>query len=203
LILVHQSPTTLLREYGNPPNLGVLSSPRRFYRNPFASGYRWAADNDAFLAWSEKRFLWMLEQIAEMPGCLFVASPDVVGDSIETLERFLVYAPRIRETGQPVALVAQDGIEDTEIPWDELAAIFIGGTSEFKMGPVAASVCREAKERGKWVHMGRVNSQQRIRYAKSIGCDSVDGGSFSTFRETKLLWGLDWAASPQQLGFVI
>lgn len=53
--------------------------------------------------------------------------------------------------------------------------------TEWKLGPVAASIAREAKARGKWVHMGRVNSERRMRYAASIGCDSVDG--------TFLKWG--------------
>ena len=33
----------------------------------------------------------------------------------------------------------------------------------------------EAKRRGKQVHMGRVNSARRYRYAEAIGCDSADG----------------------------
>ena len=33
----------------------------------------------------------------------------------------------------------------------------------------------EAKARLKWVHMGRVNSLRRLRYASAIGCDSADG----------------------------
>jgi len=34
--------------------------------------------------------------------------------------------------------------------------------------------------------MGRVNSYQRVRYARSLGCDSVDGTQFSWFRDAKL-----------------
>jgi hypothetical protein len=37
-----------------------------------------------------------------------------------------------------------------------------------------------AKAHGKHVHMGRVNSERRFKYAASIGCDSCDG-TFLTY----------------------
>ena len=43
-------------------------------------------------------------------------------------------------------------------------------------------------------YQGRVNSRKRIRYARSIGCDSIDGSSFAVFRDTWLQAGLDWTA---------
>jgi hypothetical protein len=46
---------------------------------------------------------------------------------------------------------------------------------EWKLGPWAALLAITAKSHGKRVHMGRVNSLKRYRYAVSIGCDSVDG----------------------------
>lgn len=82
---------------------------------------------------------------------------------------------KIRALGFPVALVLQDGQQDVPIPWDEIDAVFVGGTDQFKLGRVAARLCQEAKARGKWVHVGRVNSLKRLRYSVSIGADSVDG----------------------------
>lgn len=195
IILVQQSPTTLERDHGRHPNLGVLSGPRRVYTN--VEGWPWAADNDAYLAWDEDRFLSMLEQIRYIPGALFVTAPDVVGDAKATIERFWQFYGFCRMSSQPVALVAQDGIEDTVIPWKAIGALFIGGTTEFKMGPVAASLAREARSRGKHVHMGRVNTRRRIRWAKSIGCHSIDGTAFSMFRKTHLPWALEWAGAEQ------
>ena len=61
------------------------------------------------------------------------------------------------------------------MPWDDFDALFIGGTTDWKLGDGAAQLVREAKRRGKWVHMGRVNSLRRMIYAESIGCDSADG----------------------------
>ena len=41
-----------------------------------------------------------------------------------------------------------------------------------------------AKEKGKWLHMGRVNGRRRLRVAVHSGCDSVDGSSLSRFPRT-------------------
>ena len=61
------------------------------------------------------------------------------------------------------------------IPWDEFDCLFIGGADDFKEGPLVSDACREAKRRGKWVHMGRVNGLRRLRVAQEFGVDSVDG----------------------------
>jgi hypothetical protein len=39
----------------------------------------------------------------------------------------------------------------------------------------------EARRRGVWTHMGRVNSERRLRYAALIGCQSADG-TYLAFR---------------------
>ena len=46
--------------------------------------------------------------------------------------------------------------------------------------------------------MGRVNGHQRVRYAKAIGCDSIDGTSLSWFKDRYLKEFLDHAAQPAQ-----
>lgn len=51
---------------------------------------------------------------------------------------------------------------------------------EWKVGDAARAIVAEAKQRGKWVHMGRVNSERRFEYARAIGCDSADG-TYLTF----------------------
>jgi hypothetical protein len=82
---------------------------------------------------------------------------------------------RIRAVGYPAALVAQDGLEDLPISWSSFDAVFLGGTTQWELGPAAARLAQKARRRGLWVHMGRVNSLRRLRYAHSIGCHSVDG----------------------------
>lgn len=194
MVLVHASPKTL--EPYRHPNLGVLCSPRCIYGDDI-TGWPWAADNDAFSAWDEGRYRKMLANITGRPGCLFVTAPDVVCDATETIRRFWLWLDELRAVGQPVALVGQDGLEAP--PWDEFDAFFVGGSTEWKMGPDAARLVREAKRRGKWVHMGRVNSHRRMMYAKALGCDSLDGTSFSWFRDTYLPGALAHARLEPQL----
>jgi hypothetical protein len=140
----------------------------------------------------------MLDAIHGLPGCLFVTAPDVVGDGARTLELFEEWYDELNACWQPKALVAQDGMRAIDVPWKRIDALFIGGTSEFKMGVAAHKLAQEAKRRGLWLHMGRVNTQQRIRYAKAIGCDSIDGTSLSWFKDHYLSRTLHHAAAPTQ-----
>src|SRR5205807_4076382 len=131
------------------------------------AGIPWAADNDCFQGLDAEAFCAMLDRIAGLPGCLFVTVPDVirmtdrgpVGDALATLEQFGKWAPALERRGLPVALVAQDGLEQLRrlIPWHRIAALFVGGSTEWKLGAHARDIAQEARERGRWVHWGRVN----------------------------------------------
>lgn len=146
--------------------------------NAVGAGFEWVADNavfadrypgdDAYLAWLETR-------LEHQANCRFVVAPDVVGDAAATLARSAPMLPRLRAAGWPVALVLQDGQEHLPMPWDLIDAVFVGGSTEWKLSQAARGLVAEARRRGKWVHMGRVNSLRRLRYAEAIGCDSVDG----------------------------
>jgi hypothetical protein len=83
--------------------------------------------------------------------------------------------PRIRALGYPAALVAQDGLEHLDIDWTAFDALFLGASTAWKLGPAAADLTARAREHGLTTHMGRVNSLRRLRYAASIGAQSVDG----------------------------
>lgn len=194
ILLVHAAPVTLAPH--RRPQLGVLSSPRRWYSD--VDGWPWAADNDAFSKWDADRYRAMLVGLRGLSSRpLFVTAPDVVGDSAETLRRFREWRGELE--GLPVALVGQDGMQVDDVPWPEVAALFLGGTTEWKMGDDAAALAREAKARGLWLHMGRVNSHRRLLYAKALGCDSADGTQLSWFRDRWLDEFLRHAAEPPQL----
>jgi hypothetical protein len=107
--------------------------------------------------------------------CLFAVAPDVVGNAAATLRRSERMLAWIRYAGFPAALAAQDGLEHLTVPWGEFDVLFIGGSTAWKLGPAARRLVAEAKRHGKHVHMGRVNSLRRLRYARAIGCDSADG----------------------------
>lgn len=160
--------------------LGYIDTPAQGNRRP--PGVTWCADNGAYSDRFDEQKWWafLTKNKEDATTCLFATAPDVVGDAAATLERSAPWLPQIRALGYPAALVAQDGLEDLTVPWDEFDCLFIGGTTEWKLGAAARQLIAEAKSRGKWVHMGRVNSERRFRYALGLGCDSVDG-TYLTF----------------------
>jgi hypothetical protein len=184
------SGTVAIEKYRHTGHIGRFLGPRT--GNIIRPGDRWAGDNDAFTCWDEDRFLKFLGRVQDVPGCLFVACPDVVGNARATLERFEDWNREISGRGLPVAFVGQDGADDIEIPWDEFDSWFIGGTDDWKLSESSADLVHEAKARGKWVHMGRVNSLKRIKNAFDYGCDSIDGKSWSVFSDAKLPRGLPY-----------
>lgn len=127
-------------------------------------------------------------------GCLFAAAPDVVGDAAATirLAETTGMLDWIRYIGLPAAFVAQDGLEDLTPPWDDFDVLFIGGTTAWKLGPHIPPLVREAHRRFKNVHMGRVNSLKRLRYADAIGCDTADGTYLTYGPDTNLPTLLGW-----------
>jgi hypothetical protein len=139
-----------------------------------------AIDNGAFSGFNRAGFERLLEkQSARRDLCRFVALPDVVASARRTLEAFEYWYPKL--DGWKRALVAQDGIESLPIPWDRLDAVFVGGSTEWKLGKHAADVIRTAKICGKWVHVGRVNTPGRFEYFDSVGADSIDGTGLSRY----------------------
>jgi hypothetical protein len=141
-------------------------------------GQPWAVDNGRFSRpeqYIDAGYLAWLRTLPYQDRCLFATAPDVVGDAAATLELSLPMLPRIRALGLPAAFVGQDGLTIDTTPWDAFDALFIGGTTEWKLSEVAYQLAAEAKRRGKWTHMGRVNSWRRFRAAAAAGYDSADG----------------------------
>lgn len=159
------------------PEFGHLSNPRTqiLPKQPIREGAWWGMDNDCFNggldlnAWSRALFSHLLYR----DRCLFAVSPDVVGDYRATLALFDEYAPRIKVLGYPVALATQDGLTPAAVPWNEVDVLFIGGNNKHKLGPEARALIDAAKERGKWVHVGRVNKPGRL--LKFWDANSWDG----------------------------
>ena len=156
--------------------LGQICTPAS--GNRVLEGVDWCADNgvfgntypgdDAYLAWLERR-AWAADR------CAFAVAPDVVGDAAGTLARSGPMLDRIRRIGFPVAFAGQNGIEDLTVPWDAFDVLFLGGDDPWKLGRAGRALTARARALGKPVHMGRVNSRKRLRYAVRIGCTSADG----------------------------
>jgi hypothetical protein len=174
--------------------IGAITTPRQ--GNDITGMPAWCADNGCFGKGyvGDGQFLgWLLGMRPESSRCWFAVCPDVPFDAAATLARFSELGAVVRACGYPVALAAQNGLEDMTVPWDGLDVLFLGGDTAWKLGPAARRLTAEARERGKGVHMGRVNSLRRYRYASAIGCTSVDG--------TYLAFGPD-ANLPKLLGWV-
>lgn len=139
-----------------------------------------AIDNGAFAGFNYKEFFSLLDREEERRKlCRFVAVPDVVASARRTLELFDMYFPLMSQW--PLALVAQDGLEDLRIPWENIAAIFIGGTTEWKLSVHAQRIIKAAKALGRWVHAGRVNTPARFEYFEALGADSIDGTGLARY----------------------
>lgn len=117
----------------------------------------------------------------------FITVPDAVGDARSTLAMWRQWRPTLAASALPAALVAQDGMEITDVPWPEVDALFIGGSTRWKLSGQAARLALAAKMRGRWVHVGRVNSARRERAIGAWGTvDSFDGGQYSMFPDTHI-----------------
>ena len=136
-------------------------------------GIWWCLDNGVFThKFNLEKWLEQIKSlIPNQSKCLFIVIPDVVGDSKKTLAQFMRYRQMIK--GFPVAFVSQDGIKNIDVPWDDFDCLFVGGTDEHKLGKEGGWIINEAKKHGKWVHIGRVNSPNRI--LKFWQADSWDG----------------------------
>ena len=160
--------------------LTPLSNRRAVFTEQFA------VDNGAFVRFDLERFYKLLEAVLPYASqCLFVACPDIVGNGRRTLEVYRELGPRLKTSGWKPALVAQDGIDDLDIPWSCIDAVFIGGTDNFKGSKAALDVCKAAGIRGKHVHVGRVNDIRRYTFYAPYG-DTCDGTGMSRFPDKYL-----------------
>lgn len=164
----------------DPSDVGQLLTPLTRYSN--RGRQRFAIDNGAFAGFESKPFRSLLKREHDnRDRCLFVACPDVVGSARRTMEVYRHWAPQMRADGWPVALVAQDGLEDLDIPWHEVKAVFIGGSTRWKLSEEAVAVIRAAQAMDKWVHVGRVNTPDRFERFLELGVDSIDGSGISQY----------------------
>ncbi len=140
----------------------------------------WAIDNGGFKRLDIDAFEALLAREAHHKDkCLFVAAPDIVGSAQRTLELFERWLPRLG--GWPVALVCQDGQEMLPIPWDDIAAVFIGGSTNWKCSAHVEQIVKTALILGKHVHIGRVNGAERWLHFERMGAHSGDGTGLARY----------------------
>lgn len=196
-LLLVSGATATMRRIHRDASVGRLFVPRD--RCAFVDdGRPWAIDNGAFSQFDERAFVRLLDRLSGKAGCLFAAVPDAVADPAETLRRFRRWAPRVSAAGFPLAFVLQDGARSRDVPWGGVASVFVGGSTAWKLSDTAGLLMQEARRRGKWVHVGRVNSRRRIRAICHLGAQSLDGTGCSRYPDTKIPAMLRWLAETRQ-----
>lgn len=177
LLDIHSDLTAASQELGCPCEqlLTPLTQHRR--TQPEAC---FAIDNGAFAGFKAAPFRALLErEDANRSLCRFVVVPDVVGSARRTLEVFEGWKYELQRW--PLELAIQDGQQALPIPWPYLAAVFIGGTTAWKVSENVRQIIRAAQALGKWVHVGRVNTAGRWDYFEELGVDSLDGTGLARF----------------------
>jgi hypothetical protein len=177
-LLIDTSPAKLSELIKDDLVIGQLITPLTSYSD---AGLPYGIDNGSFTSFDKKAFTRILDrQDSAENRCLFVAVPDIVGNARRTLEiwaqRFKLVPPK-----WPMALVAQDGMENLEIPWNEMQAIFIGGTTQWKDSRCVVDIVKTAKTLGLHVHVGRVNTAPRYKHFAALGADTCDGSGIARF----------------------
>lgn len=172
----------------------ILVSPDTLSRHAWArptwtdgSPAPYALDNGAWGAfqsekpWDGARFVRALDAVGV--GADFIVVPDVVADARATMLAALEWLPRLKLTTPARLLFAvQDGMEAHQVaPWLRRGCgIFVGGSTEWKLRtlPMWAEL---AHTHATYIHVGRVNSERRIRYCRDVGVHSFDGTACTRF----------------------
>lgn len=154
-----------------PGKLGWLMGPKNWKAPRHFLPY--ALDNDAYTErekWSEAAWHYTLERARRCEQKpLWVLVPDVVGDRTGTLARWAEFAPVARRYGWPLAFAVQDGMIAADVPRDA-DVVFVGGSTEWKWQTVP-TWCVEFPR----VHVGRVNTIERVWLCDDLGAESADG----------------------------
>lgn len=188
-----------------PDRIGILMTPADRHREWWPESATWACDNECFSGLDAPAYLRMLAKISEFKSRpQWVACPDVVGDAGSTWSNWFKWRPVLDALHLPAALVLQDGLEKfkwrSALPseWARIDAVFVGGSTEWKLSEHASRLTMEAHERGKLCHWGRVNSKRRLRFlvhemlAGRCWVDTVDGSGWSKFAEVRIPKFLRW-----------
>lgn len=164
----------------NPrPDLGLMIQPGMGNSHAPLTTWEAAADNGCFALGHKfdagKWLAWLGTLRPYRDNILFAVAPDVVGDAEATLRRSLPFLWVIETLGFSPAFVTQDGCRSELVPWGQFGTLFVGGTDAWKFSDASCALIAEAKGRGVPVHMGRVNTWERLLRCERVEVDSADG----------------------------
>lgn len=167
-------------------DLGMMVSGQ--YRNVAGKVPYYSLDNGCFgakvngYAWDESLFLRTLNKYrGAAPAPDFVVCPDIPFEGIRSLEFSRSWLKKLPDIGTNYYLAVQDGmtIEDVDkVLCEGFGGIFVGGSLLWKYRTSEEWV-RLAHAHGLKCHIGRVAGYSRIKWALTIGADSIDSTSFS------------------------
>jgi len=155
---------------------GILTSPQHSFAGipqGITEGMDWAADlgcedgpeyvkrldPDTALPWLDS----MLPYRAR---CLFVTVPDVLENAMRTIDAYWRWNQHF--AGWPLAFVAQDGQERLAFPDNDWQVLFVGGSTDWKLGIGCEDVIQRAQALGKQIHIGRVNYWRRYAHFRRM-----------------------------------
>lgn len=149
-------------------------------------GMGYAIDNGAYgcflrgAPFNADRFRRLLSAYGERADWCVV--PDIVSAGNESLDFSLEWLPECLSVSRRVLLAVQDGMSAQDIlpHVSDRVGIFVGGSTDWKLKtiPLWGGVAKSARC---YLHVGRVNSQRRIRYCAGVGADSFDGTSVTRY----------------------
>lgn len=186
-ILLDKSPTQIHNARTKyDMDFGQLRTPLTKYRRDGLNIIHYGLDNGAYSNFNEEGFLNMARSAMTDDLCDWVVMPDIVGDAQSTTDRFHQYRDHFWNMGLlnlsevKLAYVIQNGVTEDMIPWDAINCVFVGGDNVFKDGHQARNICETAKEKGKVVHVGRVNGPLRFASWFELA-DSCDGSGLAKY----------------------
>jgi len=150
-----------------------------------AHGFPYAVDNGAWTAHQQgKPFDVQAFElvVAELgAGADFVVAPDIVAGGLASLELSVSWLERLGGLRR-VLIPVQDGMRPADLRplISDRIGLFLGGSTEWKLETMRLWG-RLARELDAYYHVGRVNSQKRIRLCQEAGAHSFDGTSATRF----------------------
>jgi hypothetical protein len=157
-------------------DLGLMCQPGSGYISHIPDYPVFAADNGCFAdRWKPDIWLRYLDRVALwQERCLFVVVPDRYCDHAATLELWDRWAGEVIDRDLSAAFVCQNDCTPDDIP-NDANAVFIGGDTTWKLSRWAGANIAASKARGRWAHVGRVNTAVRWGSVRIMGADSADG----------------------------
>lgn len=157
-----------------PGRIGHLYSPGK---NPYPRQcIPYALDNGAFSVWikglefDDAAFRVHLKNfVFQRQKPLWILAPDVVANKVGTLCEWSQWEPELRAFNLPLAFAVQDGMESQDVP-ETADVVFVGGTTEWKWKTLPMWASKFPR-----VHVGRVNSLDKLWICHDFGCESCDG----------------------------